>query len=98
MEKHYLFRASAYHKEMDFSIIIDAHDLYEAKWLFGSALVAAGLSQIRVTEIESIPVSNIPNVPLTKGSLLLRAIAKGEPIRQSDGRSHQVGDKYYWEA
>ena len=98
MEQHYLYRASAYHQEMDFSVIIDAHDIYEAKWLLGSTLVAAGFSQIRVTEIESIPVSNIQNVPLTKGSLLLRAISKGEPIRQPDAKSHQVGDKFYWEA
>ena len=96
MNEHFIFRACAYHQEMDISIIVDCHDIYENKSLVTTILEAGGFTQVRVTKILDIPITNIPDIPIYPGSLLLRAIARGKPIKRSE-TSFQVGNKYYWE-
>ena len=86
-------RATAYHKERDFSIIVDAPRIYERKWMLGTCLLAGGFSVLKVSTPEDIQSSSFPLTEPVDFRIILRAVAKGQPDIQ--GNTYSVADKTY---
>ena len=95
------FRITAYVPEKDISCIIDSYGAYEKLWQFSSALIQKGCKIIEVSSDEKFMGGNIPKLTEKSDKIILRATAKGEPIRTTydfNGIKYpalQVDDKIY---
>ena len=75
------FRITAYHKEKDFSIIMDSYGLFEKKWQFSADLIRKGFDIIEVSDFENVIDLTISIIkePIPD-KYILRGSAKGRPI------------------
>ena len=87
------FRITAYNKEQDYSIIMDSYGAFEALWQFSSTLVSKGFSIIAVGNEKNFNDGNMPKVKGQTNKMILRAEAKGQPIKNE--KQISVGDKNY---
>ena len=87
------FRITAYHKQENYSVILDSYGAFDAIWQFSSFLVGKGFSIFAVNKQERFIDGNIEKVKDKTTKLILRADARGEP--KKDGNKISVGDKYY---
>ena len=75
------FRITAYHKEKDFSIIMDSYGLFEKNWQFSADLIRRGFDILEVSDIENVIDLNISQIPKPMpDKFILRSSAKGRPI------------------
>ena len=80
-------------KEQDYSIIIDSYGAFNELWHFSSLLVDKGFSIIAVGNENFFNDGHIPKVTEQTNKMILRAEAKGKPIKNE--KQISVGDKNY---
>ena len=75
------YRITAYHKEMDYSIIMDSCGRYTALWEFSADLIRLGYSIMETSKLENIQEINMAPC-LDEDSTLpyLRSWGKGKPV------------------
>ena len=96
------YRITAYHKEKDFSIIMDSYGLFEKKWQFSADLIRKGFDIIEVSDFENVIDIDISKLdkPMPE-KYILRASGKGKPqyteqnINGSRYKVVIVGDRRY---
>lgn len=76
------FRITAYHIEQDISAILDSNGRFEKLWQFSSFLVNKGFKIIEVTTSDKLVYDPFPLIEKESDKILLRSIAKGQPIIQ----------------
>lgn len=52
------FRITAYHKEKDFSVILDTYQMFEQLWEFSALLIEKGFDIIEVGRTEKFDEGN----------------------------------------
>ena len=87
------FRITAYHPQEDFSIIIDSFGMFEKLWQFSSFLVSKGFKVLEVGNEDTFDFGNIGKSEYEANQMILRACAKGEPIRKN-GKIEVKGRRY----
>ena len=86
------YRITAYHNEKDYSIIIDACNLYDAIWKFSVDLMKRGYTIVEASKYENIREINMePCLHESDNSVpFLRCWGKGKPVRftyEANGRA-----------
>jgi len=95
------FRITAYHTELDSSIIMDAYGLFDKVWQFSSELVKKGFKILEVGNDEKFLDANFEKVDEISDKFMLRANMKGKPLASTykvgntEYQAVIVGDKIY---
>lgn len=89
------YRITAYHNEKDYSIIIDACNLYDALWKFSVDLIKRGYTIVEASKYENIREINMePCLHESDNSVpFLRCWGKGKPVRftyKANGRAYSA--------
>lgn len=74
------FRITAYHLEMDCSVIMDSNGLFDKLWQFSADLVKRGFKILEVGNEEKFLDGNFEKDTEISDKYILRANAKGKPI------------------
>lgn len=76
------YRITAYHKGMDYSIIIDVCDLYDALWKFSADLIKRGYTIIEASKHENVREINMEPCSSESDTSMpfLRCWGKGMPV------------------
>ena len=88
------YRITAYHKEMDYSIIMDSYGRYNALWEFSADLIRLGYSIMEASKLENIQEINMAPC-LDEDSTLpyLRSWGKGKPVyfeHEANGKTYSA--------
>ena len=88
------YRITAYHKEMDYSIIMDSCGRYNALWEFSADLIRLGYSIMEASKLENIQEINMAPC-LDEDSTLpyLRSWGKGKPVcfeYEANGKNYRA--------
>ena len=95
------FRITGYHKEKDFSFIMDCNGAYDKLWQFSSYLVKQGFEVVEVGDSDKFLDGNIRRMDVDHEKMGYWCIASGRPIYKTidiDGVSYQavqVDNLYY---
>ena len=73
------FRITAYHKEKDFSVILDTYQMFEQLWEFSALLVRKGFKIIEVGMTEQFSEGNTPITNKYPNKFVVRATQNGMP-------------------
>ena len=73
------FRITAYHKEKDFSAILDCYDMFEEIWQFSVMLIKEGFNIIKVGTPEQFLEGNTPITEKYPKKIVIRATQDGQP-------------------
>ena len=73
------FRITAYHKEKDFSVILDTYNMFEEIWQFSALLVSKGFNIIEVGMPEKFGEGNTPITEQYPNKIVIRATQNGKP-------------------
>ena len=98
-EKYY--RITAYHKQEDFTCILDSNGMFEKLWQFSSFLVSKNINIIEVSKLENVIDINIEPAEIDNENIILRACADEKPeyIEQEYNgilyKAIRVADKVY---
>ena len=74
------FRITAYHPELDSTIIMDSNGLFEKLWQFSANLVKRGFKILEVGNDEKFLDGNFEKDTEISDKYILRANAKGKPL------------------
>lgn len=87
------FRATGYYPKEDISFIVDSNGKFTERWELGAFLVKYGCKVIAINDYEQIKEGNLTKASIDKDRLILRTVAKGEPVKTANKTT--VGDKSY---
>ncbi|MBQ7788846.1 MAG: hypothetical protein IJ398_04235 [Clostridia bacterium] len=73
------FRITAYHKEKDFSVILDTYQMFEQLWEFSALLIEKGFDIIEVGRTEKFGEGNTPITDKYPNKIVIRATQNGKP-------------------
>lgn len=73
------FRITAYHKEKDFSVILDTYQMFEELWQFSVMLIQKGFDIIEVGKPEKFGEGNTPMTNKYPKKIVIRATQNGKP-------------------
>ena len=73
------FRITAYHKEKDFSVILDTYQMFEQLWEFSALLIEKGFDIIEVGRTEKFDEGNTPITDKYPNKIVIRATQNGKP-------------------
>lgn len=75
------FRITAYHPTEELSVIMDSFGMFEKLWEFSSFMISKGFKIIEVGNDEKFLDVNITKAEQDNEHIILRASAKGKPIK-----------------
>ena len=87
------FRITAYHTAENISAIFDSNGRFEKLWQFSAFLVSKGFKIAEVGSEDKFLDGDLPKPEESSDKILLRACAKGRPVR--DGKRIEVNGKSY---
>lgn len=87
------FRATGYYPKEDISFIVDSNGKFAECWQLGAFLVQHNCKVIDINDYQQIQEVNLTKVSVDTENLIVRAVAKSEPIKTSNTVS--AGDKSY---
>lgn len=79
------FRITAYHKQLNISMIMDSYGKFNELWEFSAYLVAKGFNILEVHRAEKFTDGNFTKASQDNDHVILRAAQYGIPDIQIDG-------------
>ena len=73
------YRITAYHKEKDFSVILDTYQMFEQLWEFSALLVEKGFEILEVGRPAKFGEGNTPITDKYPKKFVVRATQDGRP-------------------
>ena len=73
------FRITAYHKEKDFSVILDTYQMFQQLWEFSALLVEKGFEILEVGKNTKFGEGNTPITDKYPNKIVIRATQDGRP-------------------
>jgi hypothetical protein len=95
------YRITAYHKEKDFSVILDTYQMFQQLWEFSALLIEKGFEILEVGKTTKFGEGNTPITDKYPKKIVIRATQDGRPDYKyvnDNGVSKQavcVNFKYY---
>ena len=74
------YRITAYHKEKDFSVILDTYQMFEQLWEFSALLVEKGFEILEVGRPAKFGEGNTPIIDKYPKKFVVRATQDGKPV------------------
>ena len=73
------FRITAYHKEKDFSVILDTYQMFQQLWEFSALLVEKGFEILEVGKTTKFGEGNTPITDKYPNKIVIRSTQDGRP-------------------
>lgn len=90
------FRITAYHKNLNISMIMDSYGKFNELWEFSAYLVAKGFSILEVHRANKFTDGNFPKAEQDNEHVILRAAQYGMPdIQTSGSKTVTIAYRYY---
>ena len=90
------FRITAYHKELNISMIMDSYGKFNELWAFSTYLVGKGFSILEVSKTDKLIDGNFPRAVYDQEHVILRAAQYGRPTIETNGiKTITVDTRYY---
>ena len=90
------FRITAYHKQLNISMIMDSYGKFNELWEFSAYLVEKGFNIIEVHRAYKFTDGNFPKASQDNDHVILRAAQYGMPDIQTNGsKTVTIANRYY---
>lgn len=90
------FRITAYHKQLNISMIMDSYGKFNELWEFSAYLVAKGFSILEVHRAEKFTDGNFTKASQDNDHVILRAAQYEMPdIETKNDKTITVANRYY---
>lgn len=90
------FRITAYHKQLNISMIMDSYGKFNELWEFSAYLVAKGFNIIEVHRANKFTDGNFTKASQDNDHIILRAAQYGMPDIQTNGsKTVTIANRYY---
>ena len=73
------YRITAYHKEKDFSVILDTYQMFQQLWEFSALLIEKGFEILEVGKATKFGEGNTPITDKYPNKIVIRATQNGKP-------------------